>query len=295
MLRTGRVTATNLNLRPTPSTAKPPLAVLPRDTRLWVDREKTGWLHVRADGVHPEGWVYGNYVALDPTLIVDLYWDDLPSAPKWGRLAKEPGFVGAILKATEGVGYSKKKWFQDQWPALLAAAPDRYGTSWFRGAYHFLRFATPGADQADDYLRTVDIAGGWSHGDLCPIVDVERCDEGHPNFTASKQQVIDCVSAWSARVKAKTGRKVVLYGRGAMRDLGITSRMGCDFLWNPSYTSSMRSAEACGWPSERVAFWQYTDGQVNKTQYPTSIEGFGAVDASVFRLGHIDDLDAMLT
>jgi len=293
MLRTGRVTATRLHLRPTASTKQPSTARLPRDTALTVVGQRAGWYRVEVGG--HTGWVAARYVALDPVLLVDLYWKDLRSPPKWDRLAARPGYVGAILKATEGVSYAGARWFVENWPRVRAAGGSRCTTSWFRGAYHFLLFHRDGVEQADYFLDTVDRAGGWDDGDLLPIVDVELGGERHPNRRASRDEVIAVVSAWIARVRERTGRKVILYGRGAMRDLGIRSRMGASYLWNPSYTGSMRPCDSIGWPSSLVPLWQYTDGITNLSSHPTEVAGFGAVDASVFRGGHIDDLAATLT
>ena len=71
-------------------------------------------------------------------------------------------------------------------------------------------------------------AGFHTTYDIVPIVDVERGGERNPNQRATAQQVIDCTSAWVNKVKETTGPPVCLYGRGAMRDLSITSKMGCE-------------------------------------------------------------------
>jgi hypothetical protein len=292
MIRTGMVTASRLNVRPTPATTRPPTATLARGTKVVILERAAGWYRIEAGA--RRGWVASSYVALDPPRLVDLYWATLGARPPWEQLAAAPNYAGAILKATEGVVYARASWFVDNWPRLRAAGGARYGSSWFRGAYHFLIFGREGARQADHYLDTVDRAGGWDRGDLLPIVDVERVGENHPNHRASRQEVIDVVSAWVARVKARTGREVMLYGRGAMRDLGIVSRMGAARLWNPGYTRSMPATTSIGWPAELVALWQYTDGRTNLTPYPATVPGFGAVDGSVFLGGDVDDLAAQL-
>jgi len=292
VLRTGSVNASSLNVRPTASTSRPPVARLDRGARLTVVGKRTTWYRIEAGAVR--GWAASRYVALDPVLLVDLYRGDLGPSPPWPKVAAAPGYVGAILKATEGESYPQASWFVSNWPRVRAAGGARVGTSWFRGAYHFLIFARDGTRQADYFLDTVDAAGGWADGDLHPIVDVELGGDGHPNRQATKAQVIDVVSAWTARVKARTGRSVLLYGRNAMQELGIRKRMGASHLWNPSYTETMRSTAGIGWPANRVPLWQYTDGVTNKTAYPTAVPGFGAVDASVFLAGHIDDLSDRL-
>ena len=92
---------------------------------------------------------------------------------------------------------------------------DRYGQTWFRGAYHFLKFNKDGQAQADFYLKTINDAGGFDVGDILPIVDVELGGETNSNQKASAQQIIDCTSAWAERVKKETDQQVMLYGNGA--------------------------------------------------------------------------------
>lgn len=230
---------------------------------------------------------------IEPLLFVDLYSGDCGGKPSWRELVADPRYVGAILKATEGEVFPTR-WFAAEWPALRAAAGARYGASFFRGAYHYLCFGDDPARQAAFYLATVEAAGGWADGDLVPIVDVERGSERASNHRASAQQVVDVTSRFVDAVKQATGQRVMIYGRGAMRDLGITSRCGADLLWNPGYTSHMPPADAIGWPDELVALWQYTDGTALAAELPRHAPGLGAVDASVFRGGGLDALRATL-
>lgn len=227
-------------------------------------------------------------------LLVDVYAGDVHGTPNWPAVAAAEHFVGGIIKATEGTGYGPD-WFVTNWQALRDAAPDRYGDTWFRGAYHFLKFALDGAAQADFYLSRIEAAGGFDTGDIIPIVDVELGNEGVPdgqggvrnrnsNWDASAQQIIDCTGAFAARVREVTGQQVMLYGNGAMRDKGISDRMGCDWLWIPRYTATLprQMYERAGWDLSAVAMWQYCgDGTAALPGYPTQVEDFGAVDISV--------------
>jgi GH25 family lysozyme M1 (1,4-beta-N-acetylmuramidase) len=208
-----------------------------------------------------------------PYLFVDLYsLDDgalVGKHPDWHVLANAKSYFGAILKAWDGKSFNDGGWFQKHWPAVRAAAAEKYGNSWFRGAYLFLEFAQSGAEQADAYLRAVDSAGGWGPGDILAIIDAEQGREArpaangkpavaaHPNRSASKQQVIDCVTECANRIRDRTGRRVILYGRGLMRDLGINVRMGCDLVWNPAYTPTMVVHGLEAWDLEDVVLWQY--------------------------------------
>ena len=233
-----------------------------------------------------------------PYLIADVYSGDhsglIGGQPNWSALAAAPSVYGAIIKAWEGKEFDDHGWFAKHWPAVRDAGSDRYGTSWFRGAYLFLIFSRGGSDQADAYLKAVDAAGGWDSGDIYPIIDVELGHDAtaatptkparsaHPNQSASKQQVIDCATACADRIREKTGRNVVLYGRRAMHHLGINDRMGCDMVWNPSYTPEMHMGGLEAWNSQNVVMWQYRGDTPSAAKgLPQSIPGFGQGDISV--------------
>jgi GH25 family lysozyme M1 (1,4-beta-N-acetylmuramidase) len=229
-------------------------------------------------------------MTVDP-LIVDCFAYDLNGKPKWDVLAAlGPPWHGAIIKATQGRWYSPG-WFDDNWKALRTIAGDRYGVDWFRGAYHFLEFASDGTAQADLYLRTVTRAGGWDVGDFWPIVDVELGNDGskpgskrNANQDATRQQIIDCTTAFAEKCTAETGRKVVLYGNGAMRERNIHDKMGCSYIWPARYTSTLPHEvyERAGFTLADLLLWQYDgDGDEHLPEYPGEPPGFGKVDISV--------------
>lgn len=293
--RIGTVTVDVLNVRPTPSTERAPVAQLHRGQVVSVLAEQGGWDQIElASGA---GYVAAGYLKVEDSqgiFLPDLYLGDANGHPDWDDLAADRRFSGAIIKALEGVSYAQgAPWFAHQWPALRQAGGDRYGKTWFRGCYHYLIMSDDGAKQASSYLSAVEAAGGWGAGDLPPIVDVERGQEGCTNHGASKQQVIDTTSKWAETVRGALGCKILLYGRGAMRDLCITEHMGCDYLWAPRYNHVMGTTDDVGWPAELVKLWQYTDGTANFTSYPASAPGLGATDLSIF-LGTLADLRALV-
>jgi len=257
------------------------------------DRDILGWV---GQQVKPAGLYCDRQedIMSKRNLLVDVYSGDLGGRPNWSAVVSAPNFVGAIIKATESTAFDTT-WFNVNWPAVKDASGDRYGTTWFRGAYHFLKFDRNGSDQADFYLRTIDAAGGMDVGDIIPIVDVELGNDGLPdehgrsrprnsNWDASAQQIIDCTSEWAERVRSQTGQQIMLYGNGAMRDKSISDRMGCDWLWIPRYTATLpaRMYERAGWSLPQVAMWQYCgDGGAALPDYPREVPGFGAVDISV--------------
>jgi GH25 family lysozyme M1 (1,4-beta-N-acetylmuramidase) len=235
-----------------------------------------------------------------PFLVADLYWKDLAGRPSWNAFLNAKWgpdadghrhlYAGALLKATEGTRYygDAIAWFSRGWRAL--GASERYGVDFVRGAYHYLRFDQDGEKQAEYYLRTIHNAGGWDHGDMLPVVDVEFGSDTSANRQTAREIVERNARAFVAKVKAETGRDVILYGGSALSELRIKERLGCRWLWPAAYSKSLsaREATSIGWRFDEVAMWQYTDGRTCKavttrgTVLPRVVQNFGAVDCSVF-------------
>lgn len=239
---------------------------------------------------------------LTSTLFIDYYPQD--PQPDLSAVSADGRYAGTIVKATEGLYYNGGSWFAQQWSSIHDQGG--YGDTWLRGCYHFLKFNQDGATQADFYLKAVDAAGGWDKGDLWPIVDVELGAEGdavkhikrNSNQDASAQQIIDCTTAFAEHCASETGRKVMLYGNGAMRDKSINDRMGCDWLWCPRYTPTLPANiyERAGWTREQLVFWQYAgDGTGFLSGYPTATPDGKKVDHSCLLLdGGLPSLTSIL-
>jgi hypothetical protein len=219
-----------------------------------------------------------------PFFIPDIYEKDLGPAPNFAALAAQPRVVGCILKATEGTYYAPP-WFTANWNRVRVAGGSRYGSSWFRGCYHFGRPEYPGALQADFLLAAVERAGGFGDGDMPPAWDIEG------SSWKSKQQVVDISSAFAARIKQRIGKTPLLYAGSLIRDMGITNHMGFSQLWSPQI-----SMQAAAWPVSQYALWQYAgdggrpphgyDLRANypasgALAFPMSIPGWGGTDMNV--------------
>jgi GH25 family lysozyme M1 (1,4-beta-N-acetylmuramidase) len=302
-----------LNVRPAPSLDQPPIGELAYGQSVTVVGTAGGWYQIEDGALR--GYVAAQYLTIagaaaeattaaitgaanDALFMPDLYSGDANGAPNWTPGTGDPRYVGAIIKATEGQSFPEVSWFLRQWPALREAGGDGYGVRWFRGCYHYLVFHDDPRLQADLFLRSLRAAGGLDPRDLPPVVDVERGGQKSPNRRASAQQVIDVTSKWVEIVGAALGRKVMLYGLGAMRDLGIRDRMGCAYLWAPHYWRALEDDRLrltdIGWSCDALRFWQYTDGQVNLTRYPHEVPGIGPCDTSVFTGGGIGPLAAFV-
>ncbi len=201
------------------------------------------------------------------------------NTPNFDAVAATPNMVGCIIKSSQGIGpgvtpkYGHSlTWFKDNWPRVAAAGGSRYGTSWFRGCYHFATPRSSGTAQADHVLATVDRAGGWAFGDLPPAWDLEG-----PEWT-SRQQIVDVSSQFAERIKQKLGRAPLLYTGSVWRKFGVKERAGFAALWTPH----MDLMAPYGWPNASVVLHQYVgDGKYwnpssRKLGYPTGAPGLGA-------------------
>jgi GH25 family lysozyme M1 (1,4-beta-N-acetylmuramidase) len=234
----------------------------------------------------------------DP-IFVDEY--ALDRQADWNKLAMAgPPWHGALLKVSQGLNYNSGPWFPRNWAALRQAKLASGRTDFYRGAYHYIEIAQSGKAQAEYFLALVAAAGGIEADDLWPVVDVETANNGDP----SEQQIVDCTTEYAETIKIETGRKVMLYGGSFLYDHGITSQMGCDYLWIARYTATLPANvyQRIGWPLEKLFGWQYradTFHALLKTRegitYPDAAPGCGAVDLTVLTLpGGLEALQAQL-
>ena len=223
---------------------------------------------VSSESPPPVEVVEGPAIKLSP-LFFDTYQGDYPVL-NLSKVVENQLYYGVILKATEG-DYYFPSWFLENWKKAKEVAKDRYGDTWFRGCYHYLKANISGTIQAESYLNHVRKAGGWDYGDLWPIVDVERGADGSANYKATRQQWIDVTTAWATKVKEETGRQVMLYGNQVMYEFGIKNKMNCDWLWPASYLEQLHPEIylRAGWSKDRVVFWQYAGDSKSKLKgYP---------------------------
>ena len=207
--------------------------------------------------------------------VPDIYASDLGELPNFSALTARQDMVGVILKATQGVQYAPQ-WFVTNWQRARASAGSRYGSTFFRGCYHFGMPTTHGAQQADFCLNLVDRAGGLAAGDMPIAWDLEG------SAWSSTQQIVDISSQFAERVRARTGKTPVLYSGATIRDRGIKQRMGYAKMWTPHLDMSK-----AGWSLKDYTLWQYAgDGKLYNPAsavygFPTSVAGWGATDMNV--------------
>lgn len=150
------------------------------------------------------------------------------------------GVEFAYLKATEGGDWIDEH-FAENWRGAAAAGLRR-------GAYHFFTLKRPGADQADNFLRTVP-----SDPQALPAaVDLEFT--GNSPHRPRRCDFLRQLGTFIERVEAATGRPVVIY---LMEDFEYQYRIREAFprrLWRRSL---LRRPKLDNWQ-----IWQINDCEI---------------------------------
>lgn len=153
----------------------------------------------------------------------------------WERVARD-GIRFAYLKATEGGDFVDDH-FASNWQAAADAGLDR-------GAYHFFTLCRAGADQADNFLRTVPRDARA----LPPAVDLELV--GNCAGRPPREALLVELEAFVDKVEAAIGKKLVVY---VLRDFEVEYRI-LAALDRPRWVPSLqRRPEAHDWRLWQVA------------------------------------------
>ncbi len=113
-----------------------------------------------------------------------------------GRVNYPVSFV--YIKATEGITVKSKYFAADY------AAARKYG--YRAGAYHFFSITSPGAKQADYFLKN----SRYIKGDLAPVLDVEPTD-AQIRKAGGIEAVFRNIRAWLNVVEQRRGVRPILY------------------------------------------------------------------------------------
>ena len=170
----------------------------------------------------------------------------------------------AFIKATEGsdmVDPQFKKNFQEA---------RKYGI--MRGAYHFYRTTTPAKQQAEHFIRNVELLPG----DLPPVLDVETHPQG-----ISAEDFRQGILEWLARVEQHYGVRPILYTYHSFHQQFMNDPVFNLYpYWIAHYyVDSVRYKGA--W-----AFWQHSDsGQLPGIKEKVDLNIFNGTYADLERLG----------
>jgi len=160
----------------------------------------------------------------------DIQWDKV----------KAQGISFAFIKATEGGDYVDPT-FQANWKGAG-------GAGIARGAYHFYNFCKTGAEQADNFIKTVP----REDGALPMVIDLEKSNSC--SHMPGKPAFLKDLAAFVGKVKAAYGLTPILYvNLGIYNQYLSGAGAGCK-LWiaDPSHAAP-RMPEGESW-----TFWQYS-------------------------------------
>jgi len=169
-----------------------------------------------------------------------------------------------FIKATEGLGnmdaYFKRNWEK----AGEAGLP--------RGAYHFFIAPKSGADQAENFIRRVEL----KKGDLPPVLDVEQ------TYGVSGDRLRTEVRAFLDRLETHYGVKPIIYTNVDFYNRYLKDDFDDYPLWVAHYLRKARPRISRTW-----AFWQFSE-----TGYVNGIRG--QVDFNVFNGDSTDFQDLLI-
>jgi lysozyme len=164
------------------------------------------------------------------------------------RAAAGDGIGFAYLKATEGGDWVDGR-FAENWRAAAEAGLPR-------GAYHFLTFCRPAAEQAEHFLRVVP----RDPGALAPALDVEA--GGNCAARLTPEVLEEEVRVWVERVEGSTGKAVVLYLLDDVEGAARVHRA----LGRPRWERSLlRRPSGTGWAMWQVSGWARVAGIAGPT------------------------------
>ena len=169
----------------------------------------------------------------------------------WAKV-RAAGHVFAIAKVSDGLGTPDPSFGRGRWKAMKDAGL-------IRGAYHFGRPQT-GRDpvaEVREFLQHLNRAGGLDHGDLVPILDLEKHGAaGRLSPTAT----LEWARGWVEECRALIGRRPIIYTgvfwRETMRN--PADNLGCP-LWLAAYVKNPIPFIPKAWSQETFALWQYTE------------------------------------
>ncbi|GAA1864358.1 GH25 family lysozyme [Myceligenerans crystallogenes] len=155
------------------------------------------------------------------------------------RAVAEQEIDFAYVKATEGSGHVDER-FAENWRGAREAGLTV-------GAYHFMSFESPGADQAANLMAEVPAA----EGALPPVVDLEPYG-GHALPPADDVRAI--LDPLLAAIEEHYGKPAIIYTTSQAYDKYLTGRYPRNPVWIRSIAWEPRLSDGRAW-----TIWQYSD------------------------------------
>lgn len=169
----------------------------------------------------------------------------------------------AFIKATEG-RTKVDRYFKNNWQEAK-----KHGI--IRGAYHFFLPNKSGTEQAELFLKTVEL----QEGDLAPVCDIEITGG------ADQEMLNNNLKEWLDAVEESTGKKPILYSSKKFYEKYLEAEFSNYPLWIAHYNVPGLDMTSGG----QWHFWQHNDkGRIKGIKKP--------LDFNVFN-GSMDDLDRL--
>ena len=174
------------------------------------------------------------------------------------------------VKATEGADWRDPR-FEENWRgAGRAGIP--------RGAYHFFTFCTPGAPQAENFLKALRARGG----ELPPVADVEFT--GNCTRWDSIARIRGELAVFLDRIEAGAGRRPILYLTRTSHARIVAGHFPDHELW-VRHVFLVPSERRYG----RWLFWQFAhDGRISGISRPVDLNVFRGSPAEFERIARSD-------
>ena len=169
----------------------------------------------------------------------------------------------AFIKATEGRDF-KDNCFVQNWEELKRV-------NIRRGAYHFFHPNLSAQEQAENFIRTVDM----NFGDLPPVLDFEVTNN------VAKAEIVEQLQIWLDLVETHYKIRPIIYTNQKLYFKYLLN----NFKEYPIWMARYNTIEPNMLSQKKWAFWQYGNKGTVK-----GIEGF--VDLNVFK-GNLMDLERM--
>jgi lysozyme len=173
----------------------------------------------------------------------------------WEKLKSE-GITFVFMKATEGGDFVDPD-FKSNWEKAKKSG-------YTVGAYHFYRICKTGAEQFDNFMRSVPN----DQNVLPPAIDLEF--DGNCKTDKSKEQILKEIGEFIDKIKAYYGHAPILYATSGFYDAYLKR----NFLDCPVWIRDINSRPALS-DKRKWFFWQFAN-----TGNLDGIDGF--VDLNVF-------------
>jgi lysozyme len=189
----------------------------------------------------------------------------------WGVI-KTQGLSFVFIKATEGDDLVDQD-FQANWKGASSAGLAK-------GAYHFYNFCKKGADQADNFIKTVPV----DDSALAPTVDIEQ--SGDCKTLPAKAAFRKELAAFTKKIKTAYGKTPILY---------VNAKMYAAYFQGESDPNPIWLSDPRGTPvlpgSKAWTFWQYAfTGRVNGIATNVDMDVFDGTPLALAALGRTDGI-----